>query len=60
MYIFTTEDAIQKTKGAYVPLLSLELEAILQSCSLVEDEMIRSTVRILVEVTYALKLYRNA
>ena len=35
-----------------------EFEAVLQSCCLVEDEVVRSAVRILEEVTEALELNR--
>ena len=34
----------------------LELEAVLQCCSLVEHEVVRSCIRILEEVSYALEL----
>ena len=40
--------------------VKLELEAVLQCCSLVEHEVVRSCVRILEEVTYSLELNRDA
>ena len=38
----------------------LELEAVLESCGLVEDEVVRSAVVVLEEVTYALELNCDA
>ncbi len=44
----------------FLLLLLSELEAVLQSCSLVEYEVVSCRVRILEEVTYSLELNRDA
>jgi hypothetical protein len=49
---------IDRKCGASV--FKLELETVLQSCSLVEYEVVSCAVRILEEVSYALELNRDA
>lgn len=47
--------------GSYLKIhSSSEFERVLQSRSLVEDEVLRSAVRIFEEISYSLKLHRNA